>query len=110
MSNNLAYLFEEIERRGLSVAEFARQTGIKEDRVYQWKAGRGNPKGEDLVKIQSWISDDADKFLAHDAALAVLLKEVAALRAKVFGEHPALVEKQIEKAAADMLRMMKSQA
>jgi len=41
MSIKLADLFEEIERRGLSVAQFARQAGIPEDRVYQWKAGRG---------------------------------------------------------------------
>lgn len=107
MSIKLADLLLEIERRGLSVAQFARQTGIKEDRVYQWKAGRGNPKGDDLVKIQDWITGGVDKSLAHDAVLAVLLKEVAALRAKVFGEHQAVVEKQIEKAAEDMLRMMK---
>lgn len=55
MSIKLADLFEEIERRGLSVARFAKEAGIPEDRVYQWKAGRGNPKGGDLVKIQNWI-------------------------------------------------------
>lgn len=107
MSIKLADLFEEIERRGLSVAQFARQAGIPEDRVYQWKAGRGNPKGGDLVKIQDWVgAGQPDKVLAHDALLTVLLDEVAALKSAATGEHLTSVKMKLQKAAEGVLQLL----
>lgn len=107
MSIKLADLFEEIERRGLSVAQFARQAGIPEDRAYQWKAGRGKPKGEDAVKIQDWIgAGQPDKVLAHDALLTVLLDEVAGLKAAATGEHLTAVKMKLQKAAEGVLQLL----
>ena len=55
MSIDLTILFEEIQKRGLSVAKFAKETGIPQDRIYQWQRGRGHPKAEDSRKIQNWL-------------------------------------------------------
>ena len=61
MNNIIAILFDTLKHKGISVAEFSKQTGIKQDNVYAWKAKRGNPKAEDSVKIQKWIEDNSEK-------------------------------------------------
>jgi hypothetical protein len=49
-------LFEELQKRGVSVYRFARLTDIPEGRIKAWKRGEGNPKGPDEAKIREWIS------------------------------------------------------
>ena len=61
MNNIIAILFDTLKHKGISVAEFSKQTGIKQDNVYAWKAKRGNPKADDSVKIQKWIEDNSEK-------------------------------------------------
>jgi transposase-like protein len=44
-----------INEKGLSVAQIAKETGIKYNKVFSWKEGRGNPKGDEFVKMQELI-------------------------------------------------------
>lgn len=38
---------EYLKKEGLSVVQFAKKTGIPQDRIYSWIRKRGNPKSED---------------------------------------------------------------
>lgn len=110
MVNIIEELLKEIEARGLNIARFSAETGIPADRVYQWTRGRGKPKGEDLVKIQAWMHPEeatAEKILAHDAILVVLLDEVAALRAERTGESVTAIRMRLQKSAEDVLGQRK---
>lgn len=56
MSKDIDRLFEEIKRRGSSIAKFAKEMDIPVERVYQWKKGNGKPKVEDAKKVTDWIN------------------------------------------------------
>jgi transcriptional regulator with XRE-family HTH domain len=53
-------LFDELQKRGVSVYRFARLTGIAEGRLKGWKAGKGSPKWQDAEKIQEWLGKKVD--------------------------------------------------
>ena len=55
MSNITATLFDELKKRGLTIAEFSKEVNIPADRIYSWKYNRGNPKAEDVELIQRWL-------------------------------------------------------
>ena len=57
MSNELKVLFDEIEKRGMTIATFAKKLGIPRDRVYQWRNGRGHPKGRDVLLIEEFLNE-----------------------------------------------------
>lgn len=61
MNNIIAILFETLKQNRISIAEFSKLTGIKQDNIYAWKAKRGNPKAEDSVIIQKWLDDNSEK-------------------------------------------------
>lgn len=61
MAIDLPILFNEIQKRGLTVAKFAKKTGIPVDRVYQWKKGNGKPKAEDARIITDWLNNKPEK-------------------------------------------------
>lgn len=107
MSTDLTVLFNEIEKRGLKVREFAEQAGIEETRVYGWKAGRGHPKGPDYVKVQKWLANEkgADEPPTDHFILSVILHRVAFLLSKQTGNSEVVELKQIEK-DAELLRAM----
>lgn len=107
MSTELTVLFDEIERRGLKVADFAKEAGIEPMRVYGWKAGRGHPKGPDYVKVQKWLANEkgAEAPPTDHYVLSVILHRVAFLLAKQTGNSEVVELKQIEK-DAELLRAM----
>ena len=109
MSIEIGVLFDEIERRGMKIRDFAKQTGIAEMKVYSWKAGRGNPKGDDYVKVQKFLMNEKggpeppdDHYL-----IAVMLHRLAALLAKQSG-HSEVVELEQIKKDAELLKAMRS--
>ena len=57
MSEIVAGLLDILEKKGISIASFSKQSGVNAERVHSWKAGRGNPKTEDSVLIQKWIDN-----------------------------------------------------
>jgi transcriptional regulator with XRE-family HTH domain len=46
-------LLKIIEEKGMSLTKLSKESGISYDRLTSWKAGRGNPKVDDSVKIQN---------------------------------------------------------
>ena len=110
MSNDLKILFDEIERRGLKVAEFAKEAGVEPMRVYGWKAGRGHPKGPDYVKVQQWLANEKGAEMPPNDhfVLSVILHRVAFLLSKQSGNSEVVELKQIEKDAELLMAMSKS--
>lgn len=51
----MADLLKILDEKGVSIANFAKQSGVNAERVHSWKAGRGNPKAEDSALIQNWL-------------------------------------------------------
>jgi hypothetical protein len=49
-------LFEELKKRKVSVPKFATISGIDKDRIYKWKQQGTNPKHDDVVLINNWLS------------------------------------------------------
>lgn len=101
MAIDLKQLFDEVQRRGLKIREFAAETGIEETRIYGWKAGRGHPKGPDYVKVQQWLANEkeAEKSSDDHYLLSVILHRVASLLSKQSGNSDVVELKQIEKDA-----------
>lgn len=98
-------LLEEIKRRGYTIARFSKETGVPDERLYQWKRGKGSPKQEDFEKIQNWLKSEnreRDLIAAHSALLSVIVSELASVISRDTGEHPALIVKRIYKAAEDV--------
>lgn len=48
-------LFEELEKRGVSLYQFAKDTHIPYDRAKNWRKKNASPKGDDIEKIQNWL-------------------------------------------------------
>lgn len=81
------------------VARFSRETGIRDDKIYQWLRGRGTPKVNDMKTIANWFDKNkvmystttvSDQKVMRPAAkndsdkrLEALEKEVADLKAKL---------------------------
>ena len=68
MSKIVDVLLEEIKKRGYTIARFSKETGVPDERLYQWKRGNGSPKSEDFEKIQIWLksgSKERDTMQAH---------------------------------------------
>ena len=53
METTLDKLKEYLKKERLSVVQFAKTTGIPQDRVYSWMRGKGNPKAEDQKKLDA---------------------------------------------------------
>lgn len=100
-------LFNEIERRGLKIRDFAKQVGIDEGKVYSWKARRGNPKRDDYVKVQKFLMNEKeDPELPDDHYLIkVMLHRLAALLAKQSGNSEVVELEQIKKDAERLKNM-----
>ncbi len=57
-------LKELMDRKGISILELERQTGIPANRMYKWYKQGTNPKTEDAATIEKWIEDNkADSYL-----------------------------------------------
>ena len=56
MYKKVVDLLKILEEKGISIANFAKQSGVNPERVHSWKAGRGNPKSEDSELIQKWLN------------------------------------------------------
>lgn len=103
-------LFAELKRRRVSVPDLEHITGIPRDRIYKWKQQGSRPKTEDEATIKAWLNDeevvDKDKIRSLDAAVAVLLGEVAALRAERSGDSVQNVLLRLQKAVEDVAKML----
>lgn len=84
-------MFDATKEKKISIAQFARESGISEDRVYQWQNRKNrtgsNPKAEDVIKIQDWLrkyKPDAEGVnLLTSATLPVIKKFSLSLEDRV---------------------------
>lgn len=60
MDKNVARLLEVLQKKRISITDFSTETEISKDKIYAWKAERGNPKTADSEKIQIWLSHHSD--------------------------------------------------
>lgn len=108
-------LFDELQKRGLTITEFAKITGIPRTRVYSWEH-RANPKARDEYKILQFlqnadtISDPGvaygnQKLTALDASVAVLMQRVSKLLANMNHTSEIVELRQIEKDAQALRQM-----
>lgn len=114
MLTDLTILFDEIEKRGMTIASFAKKTGIPVDRIYQWKNKRGHPKTKDAEKIQQFLSEPvamepqelyAKKLTAVEASVAVLMQRVSYLLSKANHSAEIVELKRIEQDAQSLRQM-----
>ena len=66
MFKKAADLLEYLERKGISIPNFAKQSGVSANRLHLWKAGRGNPKADDAVLIQRWYEKYVVNEVEHE--------------------------------------------
>lgn len=50
-------LFNELKKKGVTIYQFSKETGIPKERVYKWEQGKGTPKEEDAQRIRAWIGE-----------------------------------------------------
>jgi len=58
MDTILKKLFNELDKRDVTIYDFAKQTGIPKERIYKWKQGAGIPKLKDSEIIKAWLSEE----------------------------------------------------
>lgn len=80
-------LQEIVKNKEYSIAEIARSTGIKQDRIYKWLDGKGNPKAEDSSKLEKWLKGLEE----------IPTSELQSLLDKVLNDNPRLALDQISK-------------
>jgi transcriptional regulator with XRE-family HTH domain len=44
-----------LKENGVSVLKFSNETGISAYKIYKWFDGKGNPKHEDVKKVEEWL-------------------------------------------------------
>jgi predicted DNA-binding transcriptional regulator AlpA len=54
-------LIEAMKKRSVRFPALAKQTGIPKDRMYKWFNENTNPKLEDAVILEKWISGEVEK-------------------------------------------------
>ena len=91
MFKKVVDLFKLLEEKGISIANFSKQSGVNPERMHSWKAGRGNPKAEDSELIQKWL----DTYIYNNS------KEISS-------ENKAIVNESITTTAKDseVLRLL----
>ena len=48
-------LLKELERRQISIPDFAKQVNLPVARVYKWKQRGGGIKGDDALTVSNWL-------------------------------------------------------
>lgn len=102
-----------LKEKGVSVLKFSNETGISAYKIYKWIDGKGNPKHEDVNKIEEWLrsfppgtqpgmkytpitSSDAQLKIVGNYEEDRLIKELRAAIARLEAENEFL-KKQNEK-------------
>jgi len=106
-------LYEELEKRGVSVLKFANETGINKDRVYKWKKENTNPKSKDEEKILAWLNMEKvphetkeDKRISTlEARCDVLTGVVVELLFATSGESRAIIQKKLDSEVLKILEI-----
>lgn len=49
------------KEKGVSVVELSTITGIPAARIYKWESGKGNPKADDVRKLQDWMDGNIEQ-------------------------------------------------
>lgn len=129
MDNKTDALLEKIKGTGVSFLKISKDTGIPHSRMYKWLPGKDGtpakaaPKYEDVGLLNRWLKafkqgipfnsavneekeeyglvEIADKVLSHDALMAVIVAELASLRAERTGEPVQSIIRKLYKAAED---------
>jgi hypothetical protein len=90
-SNIIDDLLNELEKRGMSIYEFSKQTGIPKTRIYAWKEGRGHPKAEDTNTITTFVTRETIN-ATNEPEPTYQQKRPGFIET---GKHPAIVSKQL---------------
>ena len=83
MFKKAADLLEYLERKGISIPNFAKQSGVSANRLHLWKAGRGNPKSDDTVLIQQWYEKHVVNDIKEDKEVHTIDKNTTAKDSEV---------------------------
>ncbi len=68
LSNEILQLLEKIRSKAISVRDVSKETGIPEQRIYNWKNKGINPSSHtDVEKLQAYA--EAHQYLLQDAAV-----------------------------------------
>lgn len=52
---------EKISKDNMSVLKLSNETGISAYKIYKWLGKKGNPKHDDSVKLEQWLSESLEK-------------------------------------------------
>lgn len=52
---------EKISKDNMSVLKLSNETGISAYKIYKWLGKKGNPKHDDSVKLEQWLSGNLEK-------------------------------------------------
>ncbi len=101
---------EKVKRDKITIRHLSKVLDIPYDRIYKWVQGKGQPKNEDRIKVLSWLNEDSllqkeiplkEKSKTYDNLIAILVAEVAALKADKTGEPLQSIIMKLYKAAGD---------
>lgn len=103
-------LLKELERRQISIPDFAKQVNIPVARVYKWKQRGGGIKGDDALTVSNWLKVDkvpqeTDRLNLLEARIAVLTGAMAEMISATSGENAKVVEAKLDKAASDLVKL-----
>lgn len=105
MSNLKEVLIRTLKAKGLTISYFARQAGIPQARIYKWYQQGTNPKPEDALRIEKWLSEEGPENIAEpsddSALMAVIFDQLCELLAKQNGTSPLQERRRLIQLVAD---------
>lgn len=106
--SEIQLLLDNIKKSSKSVRQIAKDLNIPEQRIYGWTNKGAKPGYEDVEKLKRYFSlpitevSIDDNIKVHDSLFAVVIAEIAALKAEKTGEPVQSIIKRLYKAAENI--------
>lgn len=77
-NSKIPFLFEILERKGISGSQLAAGIGVSTGNIFDWKSGRSTPKLEAICKIADYLDCSTDYLLGRTSEQSFSSAEISA--------------------------------
>lgn len=97
-NSKIPFLFEILERKGISGSQLAAGIGVSTGNIFDWKSGRSTPKLEAICKIADYLDCSTDYLLGRTSEKSFSSAEISADEKKLLSYYNSLNDEGKEKA------------
>lgn len=97
-NSKIPFLFEILERKGISGSQLAAGIGVSTGNIFDWKSGRSTPKLEAICKIADYLGCSTDYLLGRTSEQSFSSADITADEKKLISYYNSLNDEGKEKA------------